>query len=62
MSRSMKLFKSLGLNPIAAPVDFRGRESSDFFELPGLRSFIYSQIAIHEYLGTLWSKLRGQID
>ncbi len=60
MPRSMMLFKSLGLNPIAAPTNFYKNEY-DFFKLPTVENFKISQIAMHEYIGILWAKLRGWI-
>jgi len=61
MPRSMMLFESLGLHPIAAPTNFYKDASSDFLSLPDIGSFQKSQIAIHEYLGILWSKLKASI-
>lgn len=58
MPRAMKLFKSLGLNPIPAPTDFHKDEFSDFFNAPDIDSLKNSQIAIHEYIGILWSILK----
>lgn len=59
MPRSMMLFKSLGLNPIPAPTNFYKNEFNGYFKLPDIGSFSKSQIAMHEYIGMLWSKLRG---
>lgn len=58
MPRAMILFKSLGLNPIAAPTNFHKKKFDGFFEVPDVTSFKNSQIAMHEYIGILWSKLR----
>jgi uncharacterized SAM-binding protein YcdF (DUF218 family) len=57
--RSMMLFKSLGLKPIAAPTAFYKDKFKGFFRLPTVGSFQKSQIAMHEYWGILWSKLRA---
>ncbi|MDA7817459.1 YdcF family protein [Sulfurimonas sp.] len=59
MSRSMKLFKSLGLNPIPAPTDFHKREFIGYFRAPNIGSLEKSHIAMHEYIGMLWAKIRG---
>lgn len=59
MPRSMMLFKSLGLNPIPAPTNFYKNEYSGYFKVPNIDSFEKSQIAMHEYWGILWSKLRS---
>jgi len=56
--RSMMLFKSLGLNPIAAPTAFYKDKFRGIFRLPSMSSFMKSQVAMHEYWGILWSKLR----
>jgi uncharacterized SAM-binding protein YcdF (DUF218 family) len=59
MPRAMALFKSTGLHPIAAPIDFQTHKIKTYFTLPTLGSLNNSQRAMHEYLGILWSKLRG---
>ena len=59
MPRAMRLFKSLGLNPIPAPTDFHKKEYSTYLKLPTPSAFVNSQVAMHEYLGILWNKLRG---
>ncbi|MDQ7062237.1 MAG: ElyC/SanA/YdcF family protein [Sulfurimonas sp.] len=59
MPRSMMLFQSLGLNPVPAPTSFHKKEFDGYFEAPTLESFQRSQIAMHEYLGIVWSKIRG---
>jgi uncharacterized SAM-binding protein YcdF (DUF218 family) len=56
MHRAMMLFKKQGMNPIAAPTDFKRTNTQDY--VPGVTSFRNSKIAIHEYLGILWSKIR----
>ncbi len=61
MPRSMMLFESLGLHPIAAPTNFYKDEKSDYMSLPTLGNFKKSQIAVHEYLGILWSYLKSLI-
>ncbi len=62
--RSMALFKKLDMNPIASPVghivkDEQRLSHYSFFPSPGnLRN---AELAIHEYIGMTWAKLRGQI-
>jgi uncharacterized SAM-binding protein YcdF (DUF218 family) len=58
MPRAMILFESLGLNPIPAPTNFYKKKFNSYFLAPGLDSFIISSIAIHEYIGIFWSKLK----
>ena len=62
--RSMALFKKLGMNPIPSPIghsvkDRQGLSPSFFF--PGSGSIRNAELAIHEYLGMTWAKLRGQM-
>ena len=59
MPRAIKLFKSLGLNPVAAPTSFYKKEFKGYCEVPSIGSLSKSQIAIHEYLGILWHKIKG---
>ena len=64
MPRAMMLFESLGLNPIPAPTDFY-KKSFDatalksYFVAPRVDSFYLSTVAMHEYIGILWDKVRG---
>ena len=60
MRRSVLDFKRMGLNPIPAPADF---QTKDFHGglgefIPSPDALTMSQIAIHEYLGTLWLKMK----
>jgi len=57
MPRSMRLFKKLGLNPIPAPTKFYKEEESidNYFKAPSADTLETSRVAIHEYLGILWS-------
>jgi uncharacterized SAM-binding protein YcdF (DUF218 family) len=64
LPRSMALFKKLGMQPIPAPTDYTVKESEhlspdSFF--PGAENIIKVERAIHEYLGMIWAKIRGQI-
>jgi uncharacterized SAM-binding protein YcdF (DUF218 family) len=59
MPRAMILFESLGLNPIPAPTNYYKNESKSYFQAPRLDSFLKSKIAMHEYIGILWNKIRG---
>lgn len=58
MPRSMMLFESLGLHPIAAPTAFYKDEFDGYFEAPDITTLKNSQMAIHEYVGILWSTLK----
>lgn len=58
LPRSMKLFQSLGLNPIPAPADFIKKDVLTYFNAPKVGAFQNSNIAVHEYIGILWSNLK----
>lgn len=64
MPRSMALCEKAGLAPIAAPADFMLKPEADTgwslltWDLGALER---STKAIHERIGRLWSRLRGQI-
>jgi len=59
MPRAMKLFLSRGMHPIPAPTLFYKRDIKTYFELPNIKNLEKSRIAIHEYLGMLWNKIKG---
>ncbi len=62
--RSMALFKKLGMDPIPAPIGHivkYGHGPSVFSIFPRTGYIKKSELAIHEYLGLIWAKLRGQI-
>lgn len=56
--RAMTLFRSLGMNPIAAPTNFNKSEFKGWLRKPSPYYFELSTLAIHEYLGLLWAKLK----
>ncbi len=63
MPRAMGLFRGQGLDPIAgsAEVKFGSTLPFNYDQLiPGVGSMSNLNIAIHEYLGMLWAKMRGQ--
>lgn len=59
MPRAMMLFESLGMHPIAAPTNFYKSEFLGYLRVPEALYFHISTVAIHEYLGLLWTKLKG---
>ncbi len=61
MPRAMALFRKEGLSPIAAPTDYKIKGSNEALSAPSGGNLQKTEIAWHEYIGTLWSKLRGQI-
>lgn len=59
MDRAMRLFKKEGLNPIAAPTDFL---KEDYVSLvPSGKNLKNTEISLHEYIGKLWYKIKGDI-
>ncbi|OQY42336.1 MAG: envelope biogenesis factor ElyC [Desulfobacteraceae bacterium 4572_87] len=64
MPRSMALFQNFGMNPIPAPAGSTSRVKTPFSPqdiFPSVRALEDTTEAIHEYLGLLWGKLKGQI-
>lgn len=62
MPRAMALFEGLGMHPIAAPTQFiTYHDNLSLWRIPTANSVVISDIAIHEYLGILWAKIRGYI-
>jgi uncharacterized SAM-binding protein YcdF (DUF218 family) len=64
MPRAMALFRRQGLEPVAAPVGLPAQQTAqwspeDFF--PSSHSLHRTEIALHEYLGLAWARLRGVI-
>lgn len=62
MLRSVAFFKKFGMSPIPAPANFMAkkpnwRKPKTYF--PRSRYLRMSELALHEYLGLLWSKLMG---
>ncbi len=60
MHRAMNLFKKEGLNPIAAPTNFLQKEDK-YRSIPIAKSLQNTEISLHEYIGTIWHKLKGDI-
>ena len=59
MPRAMMLFESLGMHPLAAPTNFYKRDFRGYFRVPNAYSFVNSSLALHEYVGMLWAKIRA---
>jgi len=64
MPRAIALFKKRGMNPVPAPAAHLVRQRSgtipeDFY--PSARELWKAQMAVHEYLGILWYKLKESI-
>ena len=63
MRRSMALCRKQGLAPIAAPTDFIvHRTHWSLVDLvPEADGFEHADHALHEWIGLLWSRLRGTL-
>lgn len=64
MPRSVALFKKQGMKPIPAPVGNlvkKRQEINPGMFFPNIYALRKSQRAVHEYMGIVWGKIRGQI-
>ncbi|PJG60763.1 envelope biogenesis factor ElyC [Aeromonas cavernicola] len=66
LPRAMALYQQQGLNAVAAPTDYTAKQSLVaqplYSYLPKGRYLMYSEAAIHEWLGVTWARLRGQVN
>jgi len=64
LPRAVEAFERFGLRVTPAPTVFETRDDSDGMQLddflPGVGSLERSYLAIHEYLGRVWYRLRAQ--
>jgi uncharacterized SAM-binding protein YcdF (DUF218 family) len=62
LPRAMAMFKKAGMNPIPAPTDYLSSdENSDMLGwFPHARAGLTIELAMHEYLGLFWARIRGQ--
>lgn len=59
MPRALLAFRAHGLDPLPAPTDYQlPREFSRANLLPSPMSLYLSDLAVHEYLGILWYRLK----
>jgi uncharacterized SAM-binding protein YcdF (DUF218 family) len=62
MPRAMGVFKRQGIQCIPAPTEFYSTYPMGFFDyLPSPRNLVLSDLAVHEYLGIAWYRLRGRL-
>lgn len=65
MPRSVALAQKQGLHPIPAPADHTIREGTGTISpgalFPSSGSIAAIELAVHEYLGIAWAKMRGEI-
>lgn len=59
MPRAILLFENEGLRPIAAPGDFNNPDEDGMLSIWQSKQLKKTEQAWHEYLGLLWTKLRG---
>ena len=64
MPRSVSLFQKLGMKPIPAPTAHQVKErqamNPDMF-FPSADNLRKTKMAFHEYLGSVWARIRGQV-
>ena len=64
MPRSMALFEKQRMKPIPAPTGYgvkqRERPSPGMF-LPSAHALLKAEVAVYEYLGMVWAKIRGEM-
>jgi uncharacterized SAM-binding protein YcdF (DUF218 family) len=62
MPRAMSTFRKAGLNPIPAPTNYLSIKEQRFIHyLPTPHHLVYSDLAVHEYLGMAWYRLTGRM-
>ena len=67
MPRSLALFRDLGMDPIPAPTDYLVKQREEEGKTGPLRFFprpdnlLKAEIAVYEYLGLAWARIRGVI-
>jgi uncharacterized SAM-binding protein YcdF (DUF218 family) len=62
MPRALGAFRSLGMNPTAAPTDYMAKmDPFDGNFLPTPNNLLRSDLAMHEYFGLLWYRLTSRL-
>lgn len=62
LHRSLAVLEKQGLQPIPAPTDYQGPNDWRKGELrPSPLSLFASDLAVHEYIGRLWYRLKGAL-
>jgi uncharacterized SAM-binding protein YcdF (DUF218 family) len=62
MPRCMGIFRKLGMQPIPAPTDYQaGQNPLDASFTPSIEHLRLSELALHEYIGIVWYRLRGYL-
>jgi uncharacterized SAM-binding protein YcdF (DUF218 family) len=55
MTRAIELFTNMGMNPIAAPTEFKKSTKVEWLSAPSTGSIKKSKNIIHEFLGRIWA-------
>ncbi|MBT3431997.1 MAG: DUF218 domain-containing protein [Candidatus Thioglobus sp.] len=55
MTRAIELFTNMGMNPIAAPTEFKKSKKIEWLSAPSIGSIKKSKNIIHEFLGRIWA-------
>ncbi|WP_129777682.1 YdcF family protein [Peristeroidobacter soli] len=62
LRRSLAVLHKQGLQPIPVPTDYQGpRDWRNAEERPSPQSLVTSDLAMHEYIGLMWYRLKGAI-
>ena len=62
LRRSLAVLRKQGLQPVPVPTDYQvPRDWRDADEHPSPQSLMTSDLAVHEYIGLLWYRLKGAI-
>jgi uncharacterized SAM-binding protein YcdF (DUF218 family) len=63
MPRAIGAFRRVGIEAIPAPTCFAQREGEGSYRdwLPSAKAFVTSYLALHEYLGQVWYRLKASI-
>lgn len=61
MPRAIKIFQNENLNVIAAPTNFLSKEEGNFLREPRGKEIRKTELAMHEYIGTLWHEIIEKI-
>lgn len=62
LRRALAVLRKQGLEPVPVPTDYQGpKDWRDAEEQPSPQSLVTSDLAVHEYLGLAWYRLKGAI-
>ena len=61
--RAMRLFRTVGLNPVPAPCEYRAKKlpALPTCLLPSADALLTTQLAIHEYIGMAWHAVKERL-